>query len=474
MNAKFLNFLKGFMHALSANVIRLLISIILTLFLPKVLGVEEYSYWQLYLFYVTYTAYSSLGFCEGTYLKYGGREYEKLDRRTMASQFWTLALYEVGFSLVCGFLFTQFVQDTSKRYILCLALISSIFDILRYLLQCVLQATNRIKDFARVMTSERILFFLFLLTTILLGYRDYRCCIFSEILARFISMIYAMFTCKETVFAKFPGKKQMYEESKELVGIGFKLLLATLASQLVIGIVRFMIEQRWGTIVFGKVSLTLSLSNMVITCIGAVSIVLFPVLKNMDKNRLDSLYETMRMVLTVPVLFVLLFYVPMKLILTAWLPQYEESFKYLAVLLPICVYETRSTALINTYFKAYRKENQILFCNIVTVLLSLLLSFVTVYVCNSLDLAVVAIVVLMIFKSAFSEWIMKKYVKIHVLYDNILEIVLTIIFIVSSLKLNDIYALLVYLLAYVAYLVIRRKKIVEQFFKAKEIVVNRK
>lgn len=473
MNTKFLKFLRSFLHALSANVIRLLISILLTLLLPKILGVEEYSYWQLYLFYVTYTAYSSLGFCEGTYLKYGGKEYKSLDGAMMASQFWTLAVYEVIFSLACGFMFVQFVDDPSKRYILCLALISSIFDILRFLLQCVLQATNRIKKFARVMTSERVLFFLFLVLTVLLGFRDYRCCIFSEILARFISMVYAMITCKETVFVRFPIKKEVYEESKELVGIGFKLLLATLASQLVIGIVRFMIEQRWGTIVFGKVSLTLSLSNMVITCIGAVSIVLFPVLKNMEKNRLDSLYETMRMVLTVPVLFVLLFYVPIKLVLSAWLPQYEDSFKYLAVLLPICIYETRSYALINTYFKAYRKENQILLINMVTVILSLMLSFVTVYVCDSLDLTVVAIVILMIFKSAFSEWILKRYVKMNVLYDNMLEIALTVIFIVSSMKLQGVYAFLVYLAAYLIYLFIRRKKIVEQFVKTKQIVVNR-
>ena len=402
MNAKFLNFIKGFIQALSANVIRLLISIILTLVLPKLLGVEEYSYWQLYLFYVTYTAYSSLGFCEGTYLKYGGKKFEELDGRIMASQFWTLAAYEVIFSIVCAFLFTQFVTDPDKRIILCLALISSVFDILRYLLQCVLQATNRIREFAGVMTSERVLFFVFLMATIFLGYRDYYFLIFSEILARIVSMLYAMMICKKTVFVTFVPGRDTWAETKELVGSGFKLLLATLASQLVIGIVRFMIEQKWGTIVFGKVSLTLSLSNMVITCIGAVSIVLFPVLKNMEEEKLSRLYETMRMILTVPVLFVLLFYVPMKLILSAWLPQYAESLRYLAVLLPICVYETRSYALINTYFKAYRQENQILLVNAVTVLCSLMLSVVSVFVLESLDLAVVSIVVLMIFKSAFA------------------------------------------------------------------------
>ena len=109
----------------------------------------------------------------------------------------------------------------------------------------------------------------------------------------------------------------------------------------------------------------------------------------------------------------------------------------------------------------------------VTVILSLMLSFVTVYVCDSLDLAVVAIVILMIFKSAFSEWILKRYVKINVLYDNMLEITLTVIFIVSSMKLQGVYAFLVYLAAYLIYLFIRRKKIVEQFVKTKQIVVNR-
>lgn len=183
MNARFGDFVKGFLHAFSANVIRLCISIILTLFLPKVLGVEEYSYWQLYLFYVTYTAYSSLGFCEGTYLKYGGKRYEELDKKIMASQFWTLAIYEICFGLVCGAVFTCFVGDADKRYLLCLALVSSFFDILRYLLQCVLQATSRIQDFAKVMTAERILFFLFLSILVGLGYRSFHSCIFSEILA---------------------------------------------------------------------------------------------------------------------------------------------------------------------------------------------------------------------------------------------------------------------------------------------------
>lgn len=470
MNKKFVIFISNFMHALSANVVRLLISISLTLLLPKLLGVEEYSYWQLYLFYVTYTAYSSMGWCEGTYLKYGGKEYSELNPSVMASQFWTLAIYEVVFCIVCGGIFMTAVSDNTKQLILIFALISSLFDILRYQCQNILQATNRIREFARVVTSERILFFAITIMVLALGCRDYHLLILGEILARIISMIYGMILCRRIVFARLQPVKMIYEEAKELLNGGFKLLVATLASQLVIGIVRFAIENKWGTIVFGKVSLTLSLSNMIITCISAVSIVLFPTLKKMDNERLKDLYGTMRTVLTVPVLAVLILYVPMKYILTLWLPQYEDSMRYLAVLLPICIYEIRSFALVNTYFKAFRKENQILLCNLLTVGLSIILSGASVYLFENLDVAIFAIVILMIFKSCISEYVLAKYMHISVLKDNIMEILLTVIFVISSWGFGNILSVCIYAIAYMLYLFVKRGDIKREMMAIKGIV----
>ena len=62
---------------------------------------------------------------------------------------------------------------------------------------------------------------------------------------------------------------------------------------------------------------------------------------------------------------------------------------------------------------------------------------------------------------------------IHVLYDNLLEIALTVIFIVASLFLKDLYAFLVYLFAYAGYLLLNRKKIVQQFMAAKQLITRR-
>lgn len=62
-----------------------------------------------------------------------------------------------------------------------LALVSSMFDILRYLLQNILQTTGRIKDFARIMTLERMLFFVLSVGSLLLGFRNFYVLIFMEI-----------------------------------------------------------------------------------------------------------------------------------------------------------------------------------------------------------------------------------------------------------------------------------------------------
>lgn len=284
-------------------------------------------------------------------------------------------------------------------------------------------------------------------------------------------MCYAMYVCREIVFAKLDSFHEITKESKEIIGIGYKLLVASFASQLIIGIVRFAIEQKWGTIVFGKVSLTLSLSNMVITCIGAVSVVLFPMLKKMKEETLEELFLTMRTVLTVPVLAVLIFYTPMRWILELWLPQYHDSLHYLAVLFPICVYETRSVALIDTYLKAYRKEKLILFNSLVTVGISALLSWITVFLMGSLDAAVISIVLLMMFKNIFSEkMLLRSSLPVKVWKDNILEVALTGIFILVNWKIGGITAMLLYTAAYIIYVLLKSKDIKREMKNLKKIV----
>ncbi|MFR4520791.1 MAG: hypothetical protein ACLT40_12635, partial [Fusobacterium sp.] len=65
-------FLNNVLYSVIANGISFLVSIVTTLLIPKFVGIEIYSYYQLYIFYITYVAVFNLGLNDGIYLKIGG------------------------------------------------------------------------------------------------------------------------------------------------------------------------------------------------------------------------------------------------------------------------------------------------------------------------------------------------------------------------------------------------------------------
>ena len=69
MNTKAKSVIKNLYYTVAANFVTLLISVLLNLFVPKLLGVKEYSYWQLYVFYSSYVGFLHLGWVDGIYLK---------------------------------------------------------------------------------------------------------------------------------------------------------------------------------------------------------------------------------------------------------------------------------------------------------------------------------------------------------------------------------------------------------------------
>ena len=57
LNTKFKSILENITYTFIANIFTMLISVIMTLILPKFLGVTEYSYYQLYIFFISYVGF---------------------------------------------------------------------------------------------------------------------------------------------------------------------------------------------------------------------------------------------------------------------------------------------------------------------------------------------------------------------------------------------------------------------------------
>lgn len=446
---------------MSSNLISMLISTLVVLVIPRIIGVEDYGFWQLYLFYSSYIGFLHFGWIDGIYLRYGGEEYEDLDKPLFFSQFYSLFLLQVVFALILVFVSFNFINDVDRLFILQMIAIEIIVVNTRHMLAFILQATNRIKDYAKVTIFDRIFYASLLIILLLFGVKNYRLLVTADLTGKIVSLFLAMYLTKDIVFRKITDFKNVIDEIIANISTGIKLMFSNIANMLITGVIRFGIEQNWSVAVFGQISLTLSVSNMFLMFINALGMVIYPILRRINTNSLTRVYSIMRDLLMAIVIGMLILYMPIKSVLSQWLPQYAESLNYMALLFPIIIYESKMSLLINTYMKALRYENTLLKINIVTMILSFILTYLSTSMFNNLDFAILSIVMLMAFRGVVSEIFLSSTLKVTVMKDIILELLMTAIFIYTAWVINSWMTPVIYGAIYVVYIIIKRKDLKE-------------
>lgn len=450
---------KSFTYTFVSNVVSFIISAIVTFFVPKQLGIESYGYFQLYLFYISYTGFLHFGWADGIFLRYGGEYYDKLDKAKFSGQFWLYSGVEVAFGLLICLASVTLASPQDKAIVLALTGISVFLVLPRTLLQYILQCTNRIREYATLTVLEKVIYITVVVLSLLAGTHSFIPMILADLLGKSCALLYSVYQCRDILATKPIGLKTSLKEARANIAVGIKLMFANIASMLIIGFVRLSIENQWDVTTFGKVSLTMSVSNLLMVFIRAVALVMFPMLRRTNSDKLSGIYNTMRTCLMIPLLEMLIFYYPAKVILSAWLPQYADSLVYMALLFPMCVFESKMSMLIETYMKTLRKEKWLLLVNVTTVLLSVVITLSTTYWLHNLDLAVASIVLLLAFRCVFAELLLSTVLDVNVKTDIVLELSLTIIFIGASWFVGGVAGLAIYAVAYLVYLFIKRNDV---------------
>lgn len=470
MNTKVRNFIMNFSYTLSSNLISLVISTLVVLVVPKLIGVEKYGYWQLYLFYTSYVGFMHLGWIDGIYLRYGGKDYTELDKKVFFSQFYMLLITQVIVAVVILFLGGIFQAPGDKLFIFQMTAICLILSNMRYMLIFILQGTNRIKEYAFITMVDRVIYAGLIVLFLVFGIRDYKLMIVADLIGKLLSFIYSVYCCKEIVFRNLTGFYLTTSEMIQNISVGIKLMFSNIASTLVIGVVRFGIERSWDVATFGKVSLTLTISNLLMLFINAVGVIMYPILRRTDERRLPGFYMTMRSVLMALMFGFLVFYHPIRAALTVWLPQYKESLMFMALIFPLSVYEGTMALLVNTYLKTLRKEKVMMQINLVTLALSLIMTIITTVVFKNLNLAIFSILVLIIIRFILAENYLKNLMKLNLTIDTLLELALTVVFISTGWFISSWLTMGIYSIMYLLFLWVRRKELMRCVLELKQMM----
>lgn len=441
---RFCQVAKNITYSFAANIVSLGVSVLMVMFVPKLLPVEEYGKWQLFLFYFSYLGFLHFGWEDGIYLRYAGKSFSDLSPRVFSGQFLGIVILQLILAGLAFLFSLVFITDTIKQTVLICAVSLAVFVNFNTGCNFIMQITNRIKEYAHLILSERVFLLCLVFSFLILGLNQFRYLYFAKVGSLAVVSAISFYMCRQLWTTRIGSFREIFYEARLNLEVGIKLMFANIASMLIIGIVRYGISIGWDISTFGKVSLTLGVSNFLMVFINSVSVVFFPILKHMDRQRLPEIYQQIRTILSCVLFFMLIFYYPIREILAWWLPKYADSLVYMSILFPVCVFESKMGLLINTYLKSMRQEVLMLKINIISVMVSAIVTWFTVAIFHNLDVAIFSVVFLYAFRCLLAEFWIGKLLHLQLYQKMAIDCAMCAVFILSGWYFDNVFCMAIY------------------------------
>lgn len=469
-------FAKNVVYSISAQIISLAVSFVLTLVVPRFIDEFQYAYWQIYVLYVGYVGVLHFGLLDGLVLRYSKYDYEELEKEKLRSQLIILLIFTSVMAILTALVFMLAVDEPNNIIFLLVAVGIITKNLVTYG-SYMFQITNRINKYVFLIIAQRLTYGIFVAVLLALKVNDFYWYCIADLCGDLIGIVIGIIFNKELFFGKPTGLKSSFGELKTNISSGIILMMANWSAMLMIGSAKMIIQWHWDELLFGKVSFAFSVSNIFLVFVSAVSVVLFPSLQRIEPEKLPSMYKGIRNILSPVLFFLMIFYFVGCWILNLWLPKYSSSLVYLGILLPIIIFSSKVSLLTNNYLKVYRKEKLMLLANFISIVLGAVLFVLCAYVFNNLTALLCCVVGVIMFNSVLSEIFVLKTIKVKIVKEFIIETIMTVGFILCASLLSLWIGMAVYSGLFLLYCALNYKSIKAMFnrvFKRKQINVTEK
>lgn len=432
-------------------------SIVLSLLLPKLLGVREYGYWQLLLFYMSYAGFLHFGLNDGLYLEKGGQTRSKIDKKSVNSQFIVSLLFQ-GIIAVAVFIVALIGPFEEERaFVLTIFSIAFLLTNASSLLGFIFQAMNETPLFSLSCVIETFSLFCVFVLLMIARVNVVEPYLAVYLISKVFRLGYCFFHARDFIQAGLYAPKESLELSLHSINIGIKLMVSNIMSQLILGCVRFFIDANWGIEVFSIVSFSISIASLFLTFLSQVSMVFFPNLKQTSSDNLKKVFVMMRDGLDIILPAVYILFGPIVVILNTWLPQYAKSLELFSILFPICVFDGKMDIVGTTFFKVLRQEKRLLRINAAAFTISALLTIVGTYIFHSVELTLAGVMLVLGIRSTYSELMVTKILGVETTRLGFIALALSTVFVAIAQITKPLTASLLFSVIYLIYLLFNKK-----------------
>lgn len=450
----------NFAWAVVTQVIRYLLNLLLLFIVPRELGVEQYAYWQLYLFYVGYIGFLQFGFNDGIYLRYGGFDTDELPRPLFRTYFWALLVSQALVSVILTGVLVVSVNDRSMAYAyVCAALAVTVIGT-NAMFVMTYQITNRIKHYSMIVILDNVTMLAGIGAVLWLGIDSFRWVVAVHLGEKAAIFLVNIGVFRDLVLGERALLRQALPEVWANIAAGIKLMVANIMSLLLLGIGRFLVERFVGLVEFGLYSFAISMTNLALLFMASAGLVLYPLLCRLDQDSLPRLFERLNRLLVSIVLAMLLIYYPLRWIVLKWMAQYVPVLDYVFILFPMVVSQAKMQVVINNYYKSLRRERAMMWVNALSVLLFVFVAVPVFFAFRTVEVVVLSTLITLLFRCYISELYLRREMELGGGRRVMRELAMIIVFISAAGLLPPVWGAGVYLGALVAFLMVDRAKLV--------------
>lgn len=387
----------------STQGLQLIVSVFMSLMLPKLLSVESFGFWQLFIFYTQYGGFAHFGLYDGIYLREGGKVYSDLNFNTLAYQLRISLLYQIAIGVVFVSIASQYLEG-DRLFVMYASVVYVLLNNMCTYSSFILQATNRMKEFSMGRVIDSITFATMVVFLFCSQVYNAKVLILCFILGRMFSFLYYQYNTIE-IYSKIIVKHIGSYKEDLIINIknGVSLMFANIMGMLILGICRFYVDAHWGVIAFSQISFALTLSNFLLLFFNQASLVLFPELRRWSTERIVAFYERSNKYLYIITPVALFLYYPISYFIKFWLPDYSISCTYLIYFIPLCVFDAKMQMIYSTLLRVNNKVKEIFYINLFALGITILMIIISYCLFDELRVVVFAMFLSIYARSIFSH-----------------------------------------------------------------------
>lgn len=325
----------------SANGVQVLSGVVLGFMLPKYLSLGQYADYKTYMLIVFFIDFLNIGFPDGLYVSYGGKDLESIDKSRLKSEY--SFFFRVEVCICIGAFFSGvFIQNQ----MLMLVGVSIFPYNINTFYKRVYQSTNRLSWYSSIVVNISLLNSVICLIMLFVfsARSAWIYCVVSIIAREFVN-VRENFRLKKWLKVK----KSDYDFSRyiAIMRSGFVIMVGNIAVNLFLGIDRWFVKIFFDTYQFSYYSFAVSMLNIATTVFQAISISMFGYLA---QNRSSENLRRLKDIIIVLGTFSSLIYFPLAIIVKQYLPLYVPSLEIVSItmaIFPFLLYI--NTVTINLY-----------------------------------------------------------------------------------------------------------------------------